>query len=221
MRRIVALTLVTTALGAAPAAAHVEILPRTVTQNEFTEFTARVPTERDVPTTAVRIDFPPQVTVSKFAPPPAGWTLREILADDGRTLGVVYKGGTIGLRNYLDFTFLGTGFDTGKAIWKSRQTYADGKVKPWTGPPETPGAASPETGPTEPGEAAAVEVIAAGTSAPATVSAARPSNDGNSGAAIWLGIIAIVAAVGAFLAVAYLWTTRPMTLPEDREPPAS
>ena len=139
MRKILVLSSLLAGVTAGPAVGHVEVLPATVTQNTFTEFTARVPTERDVATTAVRITFPPQVTVSKFAAPPAGWTLRETLADDGRTTGVVYRGGTIGVGRYVDFAFLGVGFDTGTTIWKATQTYADGEVKAWTGPPEVPG----------------------------------------------------------------------------------
>ncbi len=218
MKKILVLCALVTSMAAAPAVGHVEVLPTTVTQNAFTEFTARVPTEREVATTSVRITFPPQVTVSSFAAPPAGWTLQETLADDDRTIGVVYRGGTIGVDRYLDFTFLGVGFDTGTTIWKTKQTYADGVVKSWTGPPEVPGDEGPETGPNQPGPASAIEVVAAGAAPAATVSASA-NKDENSGAGIWLGLIAIVVAAAAFLAAGFLWTTRPMKLPDD-EPPA-
>jgi periplasmic copper chaperone A len=219
VKKILVMTALLAGVLAPAAVAHVEVLPSTVTQNAFTEFTARVPTEREVPTTAVKITFPPQVTVSSFAPPPAGWSLQETLSDDGRTIGVVYRGGTIGIDRYLDFTFLGVGFDTGTAIWKTKQTYADGVVKSWTGPPDPPGAESVETGANQPGPASAVEVVAVGAAPAATVAAAANKSD-SSGAGIWLGLIAIVVAAAAFLAAGFLWTTRPMKLPDD-EPPAS
>lgn len=219
MRRIAALALAAIATCVGSASAHVEVLPRTATQNELTEFTIRVPTEREVPTTAVRIDLPAQVTLYRIAPAPAGWTAREILSPDGRTTGITYRGGTIGPRNYLDFTVLAVSLDAGATTWKARQTYADGTVKPWTGPPDAPGGESPETGPTDPGPASAVEFVAAGSTP--TAATAGPTATDESDAGVWLGIIAIVVAAAAFLAAAFLWTTRPMTLPEDDEPPSA
>ncbi|HVH00826.1 MAG TPA: DUF1775 domain-containing protein, partial [Miltoncostaeaceae bacterium] len=61
--------------GAAVASAHVEVLPTTATVNESTQFTLRVPTERDVPTTRVEVLFPAQITVYSFAEPPPGWRM--------------------------------------------------------------------------------------------------------------------------------------------------
>jgi len=205
-------------IGAVPAAAHVDVLPVRVEAERPSEFTVRVPTERELPTTAVRVDFPDEVTVYAFAPPPPGWTMRERTSPDGRTVGVVYRGGEIPVGGYLDFTFLGTPFEAGPTVWRAYQTYADGKVKPWTADPEPEDAISPETGPTEPGPAAAVEVVAKG--ALATAAAGAPAAPvatevTSSDAAIWLALIAIVVAAAAFLAAGFLWTTRPMKLPED------
>lgn len=220
MRRILAIGAIAGALtaGAVPAAAHVDVLPVRIEAERSTEFTVRVPTERELPTTAVRVDFPTEVTVYAFAPPPPGWTYRERIANDGTIAGVVYSGGQIPVNGYLDFTFLGTAFTTGTTVWKSYQTYADGKVKPWSGEPEGPDAISPETGPTEPGPAASVEVVAKGALATAAASPAAPTATAtaqSSDAAIWASLIAIVIAVAAFLSAAWLWTKRPMTLPED------
>jgi len=202
---------------AVPAMAHVEVLPATVPEGEATQFTIRVPTERDIPTTRVRVDFPSQVTVFSFADPPPGWRLRPLRAPDGRFRGVVYSGGSIGVSRYADFEVLGTGFEEGTAVWPSRQTYADGQVKPWTGPPEVPGeAAAPESGPTDPGPAAAVEIVAPGTPTEGAAPAAGADDDG-SGAGIWLGVIAIGISALAALGVGMLWSTRPARLPEDDE----
>ncbi|MCC6829783.1 MAG: DUF1775 domain-containing protein [Thermoleophilia bacterium] len=222
MRRLAATALTAAALaaGAVPAAAHIDILPTTVEAERSTEFTMRVPTEREVPTTAVRVDFPEQITVYSFAPPPAGWTMRQRIAPDGTLAGVVYTGGRIPVDGYLDFTFLGTPFDTGETAWRTYQTYADGKVKPWTAAPEPEDAISAESGPTEPGPAAGVRVVAKGTLAQATggatqAPAAATSTTQSSDAAIWASLIAIVIAAAAFLTAGWLWTKRPMRLPED------
>jgi len=198
------------------ATAHVEVLPASVPAGEAVEFTVRVPTERDVPTTRVRVDFPDQVTVFSFADPPPGWRITPLRRPDGRFRGVVYSGGSIPAARYADFSMLGTPFEEGTAVWPSRQTYADGQVKPWTGPPEQPGAESTESGPTDPGPAAAVEITAPG-AAPAGAPAAPADDDDGSGAGIWLGVIAIGISLLAALAVGFLWSTRPARLPEDGE----
>lgn len=199
---------------AGAASGHVEVLPASVPAGEAVELTVRVPTERDLPTTRVRVDFPPQVTVFSFADPPPGWRITPLRRPDGRFRGVVYSGGSIPVARYADFRMLGTPFEEGTAIWTSRQTYADGQVKPWTGPPEQPGAESSESGPVEPGPAAAVEITAPGASPAA---AAPADDDDGSGTAIWLGVIAIGISLLAALAVGFLWSTRPARLPEDGE----
>jgi uncharacterized protein YcnI len=189
-----------------------------VPAGQAVEFTVRVPTEREVPTTRVRVDFPSQVTVFSFADPPPGWRLTPLRRPEGRFRGVVYSGGSIPVGRYADFRMLGTPFEEGQAVWPSRQTYADGQVKPWTGPPETPGQAEArETGPADPGPAAAVEITAPG-SAPAGTAVDGDDGDG-SGAAIWLGVIAIGISLLAALAVGFLWSTRPAKLPDDGEGP--
>lgn len=199
--------------GAGQALAHVEVLPGEVAAGEATEFRIRVPTERDVPTTRVRVEFPSQVTVFSFAEPPAGWRMAPLRADDGSFRGVVYGGGRIPADRYADFRVLGTPFEEGLATWPARQTYADGQVKPWTGPPELPGqAAAPESGPTDPGPAPAVQIGPPGS---ATGAAAAAADDDESGTAIWLGVIAIAISALAALAVGFLWSTRPARLPGD------
>lgn len=200
--------------GAAPAVAHVDVLPDEVAQGEALQFTVRVPNERDVATTKVRIDFPSQVTVYSFAPPPPGFTIQPILGPDKRLRSVAYTG-RIPVGQYVDFQMLGTPFESGTAAWKTRQTYADGTVKPWTGPPEKPGAASEETGPTAVGPAATVTVAEPGVAVGGTAAASRDDDD--SGAGIWLGVIAIAISGLSLLALGFLWSTRPARLPGGGE----
>lgn len=213
MRRIVVLAIAALlAAGTAPALAHVDVLPTEVAQGEPVEFTVRVPTERNLPTTRVRVEFPPQITVYSFTPPPPGWTMRPVRGPDQRFRAVVYSGGRIPVGQYADFRMLGTPFEAGEATWKSFQTYADGQVKPWTAPPLAEGEELSETGPTDPGPAALVSVAEPGqlVGAPA---AASTGGDGDSGAAIWLGVIAIAISAMSLLALGFLWSTRPAKLP--------
>lgn len=219
MRARIALgALVASLAAAAPAAAHVDVLPALVEQGKALELTVRVPTERNLPTTAVHVQFPSQVTVYSFGEPPRGWTVKPELATDGRLRGVTFQGGTIPVGRYADFTMLGTPFQTGTVLWKVLQTYQDGQVKPWTGTPVAEGGSAQETGPSAPGPAARMDIAPAGTvvsGAPATV--VTRGGGGDSGAAIWLGVIAIGISALAAVGVGLLWSTRPARLPEDDE----
>src|SRR5262245_24434141 len=161
MRRILLAAALALAVAAVPASAHVEVLPAQATVDQSQEFTVRVPTERNLPTTAVQVRFPAGITVYSFAAPPPGWRMT-VLQKNGRSVGVRYGGGRIPVGQYLDFRFLGTPTATGTAAWPALQTYADGKVKPWTGRPEPPGAVSTENGPTQRGPASATLVVKAG-----------------------------------------------------------
>lgn len=213
MRRASFLALAAVALlcGAATASAHVTVLPETATLEQSQEFTIRVPTERPLPTTEVRVSFPASVTVYAFAPSPAGWTTTPV-ERGGRFVGVRYSGGRIPVNGYVDFHVLGTPTVEGTAAWKAWQTYADGKIKPWSDPPEAPGAVSRETGPTDPGPASGVVVSA---TAQPLATAAPASGGGGSGAAVWLGVIAVALSALACLGVGLLWSSRPMRLPDD------
>lgn len=199
---------------AAQASAHVDVLPTEAVAGAAERFTIRVPSERDVDTVSVRVEFPQQITVYSVKPSP-GWTVQTLLRPDGRTRGVVFSGGRIGPGQFMEFDVLGTPFEEGTAVWRSFQRYRDGVVKRWTGPPEEPGAAAPETGPDEPGPAAATEVSAEGEAA--SPAASSGDGDGDSSAAVWLGVIAIAIAGAAALGVGLLWSSRPMRLPEDRD----
>jgi len=197
----------------APASAHVVVLPSVAPEGTPTEFTLQVPTERNLPTTSVRVMFPPQVSVYSFQVPPPGFTVTPILAKNQSIIGAVFRG-TIPVGQYEAFHFLGTPFSTGQTLWPAYQTYADGLVKPWNGPVEQPGAVSVETGPTQPGPTTAVEIVRAGTSTAATATGGGSGGSG-SDATIWLGIVAIIIAAGAAAAAGLLWATRPVRLPDD------
>jgi uncharacterized protein YcnI len=55
------------------ASAHVTVLPKETIQGSYEMFTVRVPSENEtVPTTQVKVEFPAEVTISRFEPKP-GW----------------------------------------------------------------------------------------------------------------------------------------------------
>lgn len=217
MRRVAPLLAAAALLAsAAPAAAHVDVLPLTIAEGEATELIVRVPSERDLATTRVRVEVPEEVTVFSLAEPPAGWAVASVPGPDGRVRAVVWSGGAIPAGRYADFRMLATAFASGDVLWRARQTYADGRVKPWTAPATEDAAA--ETGPTDPGPGSPMTILAEGDAEPAA--AAPTAGDDDSGAAIWLGVIAIGISALAALGVGLLWSTRPTRLPGDEEPPA-
>jgi len=205
--------LVVTFLGAPAASAHVDVLPAQVAAGQAQKFTIRVPSERALDTTSIEVLFPAQITVYAIKPL-AGWTARVLLRPDKRMRGVVFGGGRIANGEFQEFEVLGTPQEAGTAAWRARQTYADGVVKPWTGPPEKPGQVSSESGPADPGPAAATTISVAGQApgAPATTTGSSGSSAGT-----WLGVIAIAISAAAALGVGLLWSTRPARLPEDGE----
>lgn len=224
MRRTLALAAAVALTAPAVATAHVDVLPEQVVAGQPTLFTVRVPNERGGPaTTAVRVVFPRDVTVYSFAPPPPGWTMTTQTSPDGRLSGVVYRG-SLPKERFQDFTFLGNAFTPGKGVWKAYQTYADGKIKPWTTDPAT--ASEGETGPTDPGPGSALTVLPEGSQGTATAAAASPAPGGSPGDSaradgdgdgmpLWLGLLGVGLGAAALLAVGFLWTTRPMNLPDD------
>lgn len=193
--------------GAGPAVGHVDVLPTQVVAGEAQRFTVRVPSERDIDTVRVRVLVPDEILVYSVKPA-AGWAVRIEQRPDQRTGSVTFSGGAIGPGQFQEFEVLGTPQEAGTAVWRSEQIYADGVVKRWTGPPELPGEDAPETAPDAPGPASATSILVEDEAIVGVVAA-------DSGAAIWLGVIAIAIAAGSALGVGLLWSTRPARLPED------
>lgn len=121
-------------LAAGVASAHVTVEPREGTARGFQRYTVRVPTERDVPTISVRLEFPEGVTVSSFQPKP-GWQ-REVERDaQQRIVAVTWSGGRIGPGEFDEFGFIARNpAEAGQIAWKAYQTYEGGELVEWTGP---------------------------------------------------------------------------------------
>lgn len=117
-------------------------------------FSVRVPNEKDVATTTVRLVIPEGITVGSIAPVP-GWTHSEkreegmaskpeveVMTEGdshaeesgGRITEITWTGGRIGVGEFLEFpvSVLYEG-EPGKVSWKAYQTYADGEVIAWDG----------------------------------------------------------------------------------------
>ncbi len=202
MRAARLIGLVVSLAAAAPAAAHVEVLPNEVTVGEAQRFTIRVPTEGNVATTSVRVTFPADVVVYSFAAPPPGWTVRPV-ESGGTVTAAEYRGTPVGPKRFIEFEFLGNPQTAGKTVWPALQRLADGSVRRWTGPPEANEPAAIVTIRTADGKTS--------TQPTAVASATRTS----SSAGIWLGVIAVAFSALAALVTGLLWSSRPAKLPED------
>ena len=141
------------ALALVPAAgAHVTLQPPEAPAGGFTRLDVRVPTERDnASTTKVEVQFPPGF-LSVSSEPVPGWnaelTMRKLdkpveqfgeqVTEEVDT--ITFSGGEIGPGEFQDFG-LSVAVPEGKAgsmlTFKAVQTYSNGEVVRWIGPPDS------------------------------------------------------------------------------------
>jgi uncharacterized protein YcnI len=144
----------------APAWAHVVVSPEEVTAGDYETLTVSVPTEKEIPTTKIRVVVPEGFLLSGVQPVP-GWehTFEE---DGGVVRAVTFSGGEIHPREFQQFLLQAQAPDKpGEYPWKAFQTYNDGSVVEWTGPPDSEEPAS------------VIEVVASGSER--TQSSPQPS----------------------------------------------
>lgn len=131
----VALGIVLLLAASGVASAHVTVWPRQANAGAFEKYTVRVPTEKDNPTVQVELLFPEGLRVSSFQPKP-GWTYEVQKDAAGNTIGVVWSGGSIGPGEFDEFAFVAANpAEPGELVFVAHQTYADGSVVSWEGPP--------------------------------------------------------------------------------------
>lgn len=115
--------------------AHVVVTPEKVAAEDYETLTVTVPTEKDVPTTEVKVEVPDGFTVSGVQPVP-GWDY-EFQEDGGVVTSVTWSGGEIGPREFQQFLLSAQApEEAGEYPWRAFQTYEDGSVVEWTGPPD-------------------------------------------------------------------------------------
>jgi uncharacterized protein YcnI len=120
----------------APAWAHVVVSPEVVTAGDYETLTVSVPTEKEIPTTKIRVEVPEGFLLSGVQPVP-GWehTFQE---DGGVVTAVTFSGGEIRPREFQQFLVQAqVPEEPGEYAWKAIQTYEDGSVVEWTAPPDS------------------------------------------------------------------------------------
>jgi uncharacterized protein YcnI len=120
------------------ASAHVTVQPTEVPAGSYQVFTVRVPTEKEIATTSVKLAIPDGVSVSRIEPKPE-WTYEIEKNADNKFVSVTWKatGKGLGATEFGDFRVQGKVADDAKElVWKAYQTYSDGEVVEWTGAPD-------------------------------------------------------------------------------------
>jgi uncharacterized protein YcnI len=131
----VALSTCTMLAVSAPAWAHVVVSPEEVPAGDYATLTVSVPTEKEVPTTEIRVEVPDGFTLSGVQPVP-GWDY-EFEKDGGLITSITWSGGEIGPREFQQFLVQAQApEEPGDYPWRAFQTYGDGSVVEWTGPPD-------------------------------------------------------------------------------------
>jgi uncharacterized protein YcnI len=131
--RVAVLSTLLTVAVTGVASAHVRVLPEEVPAGNFEVFTVRVPTEKDIPTTGVRVEVPEGFTITRVQPVP-GWDY-ELEEEAGVVSAITWSGGEIGATEFQQFDVQGqTPEDPGDYPWSAFQTYEDGTVVEWIGP---------------------------------------------------------------------------------------
>lgn len=129
------------------AEAHVTVWPQESATNAYEKYTVRVPVEKDINTTEVNLEIPEGVDVISVLPMPT-WDYEVEKNADERITHVIWKAndGGIGPFEFIEFAFVGVNPDEpGEVSWKALQTYEDGSVVEWVGPPDSAEPASVTT----------------------------------------------------------------------------
>src|ERR687894_395389 len=132
----------------APAWAHVTVSPEEVKAGDYETLTVSVPTEKEVPTTEIQVEVPEGFLLSGVQPV-SGWD-HSFEEDGGIVTAVTFSGGEIRPREFQQFLVQAQApEEPGEYPWKAIQTYEDGSVVEWTGPPdaEEPASVVGGTGP--------------------------------------------------------------------------
>jgi uncharacterized protein YcnI len=133
----------------------VVVSPEEVRGGDYETLTVSVPTEKEIPTTEIRIEVPEGFLLSGVQPVP-GWEYG-FEEDGGVVKAVTFSGGEIRPREFQQFLVRAQApEEPGEYPWKAIQTYEDGSVVEWVGAPESEEPAS------------VIEVVSGGSEGPAS-----------------------------------------------------
>jgi len=132
----VALSLCAMLAVSAPVWAHVVVSPEEVAAGDYETLTVSVPTEKEIPTTEIRVEVPEEFVLSGAQPVPGREYAFE--EDGGIVTAVTFSGGEIRPREFQQFLVQAQApEEPGEYPWRAIQTYEDGSVVEWTGAPDS------------------------------------------------------------------------------------
>jgi uncharacterized protein YcnI len=184
-----------------PAWAHVVVSPEEVVAGDYETLIVSVPTEKEVPTTEIRVEVPKGFLLSGVQPVP-GWE-HAFEEDGGVVTAVTFSGGEIRPREFQQFLLQAQApEEPGTYPWKAFQTYDDGSVVEWTGAPDSEEPASvvevvsghsgaPESSPPQEGSASQKQ---------ASGDAAVLADTGGTNLAVYAGLGIVALALSAIVA---------------------
>jgi uncharacterized protein YcnI len=188
---LLALSVFLTLATANIASAHVRVFPEEVPADSYEVLTVRVPTEKDIPTTQVRVEIPEGFEVSRVQPVP-GWDYN-LEEEDGVVRAITWSGGEIGETEFQQFDVQGKSpVESGEYPWRAFQTYEDGSVVEWIGEEDSEEPAS------------VVTVAADGAANGAEADSENPASAGGivpvaAYGGLGLGVLALIVALVALL----------------------
>ena len=185
---------------ATAAQAHVNVYPKETATGAYEKYTVRVPVEKDVNTTKVKLEFPAGVKVSTVQPIP-GWSYEFEKDKDGRNTALVWTAtdGGIKAHEFMEFAFVGANpKEEGSLAWKAYQTYADGEVVEWTGDKDSKTPASVTTVTAGVGEAGHEHGEAQAPAASPAQETANSAGSSNTLPLVLSGLALLISIVGLF-----------------------
>jgi uncharacterized protein YcnI len=215
------------------AAAHVTLNPNEWEAGGFARFALRVPNERDnADTIEVTVRFPQSIISASFQPKP-GWErsikmepLDEPVEEEGEQItehiaSVTWSGGKIAPGEFEEF---GLSFRVPETpgedlVFPAIQTYSNGEVVRWIGPPDAESPAPivtvvPAEEPEGGGQTGATTTATTAEAEPIAASGATDEDDnGLAVVALIVGIAALLAGLGA---LALAWTRSGRGTPASR-----
>jgi uncharacterized protein YcnI len=216
-------------LFASVAAAHVTLNPDEWEAGGFARFAVRVPNEREnADTIEVTVRFPQSIISASFQPMP-GWErsiemepLDQPIEEEGEQItehiaSVTWSGGKIAPGEFEEF---GVSFRVPEThgedlVFPSIQTYSNGEVVRWIGPPDSESPA-PIVSVTEPAQEEGGQPAGSPQPPAASGGAAAGEDEGTSGLAIVALIVGITALAAGLGALALVWTRTPRGTPATR-----
>lgn len=204
------------------AAAHVTLNPGEWEAGGFARFAIRVPNERDkADTIEVTVRFPQSIISASFQPKP-GWKrsiemepLDEPVEEEGEQItehiaSVTWSGGKIAPGEFEEF---GVSFRVPETpgedlVFPAIQTYSNGEVVRWIGPPdsESPAPIVAVLPPAEEEEASGGQTGATTTTEAEPTAASGAADEDDNGLAIVALIVGIAALLAGLGALALMWT---------------